>query len=303
MNTPLISVCIAAYNAEKYLEAALRTVQAQSFKNWEIIVTEDGSKDRTEDYVLDFSIKVPQRVVYNRHDTNRGLPTTRNTGIASAAGDWVAFLDADDLWKPNHLESLISASQIEDGDAVFAGSVLYDDATWAKLGTRAPTDVDLSNLPLALYSGRLSITSSSVMIKRSSIAKFGSFSSDFPTCSNTEYWLRILSKGGHMCHSVTNTCIYRQHAASLSQKTADTHTENARVCERYASWDAIPRRISRNRPASLYRLAGQMLLTDNPTAALAQISKSLRLQPFNPKTLGLWAKALLQKNARRHCAA
>jgi glycosyltransferase involved in cell wall biosynthesis len=303
MNTPLISVCIAAFNAEKFLETTLRTIQAQSFKNWEVIVTEDGSKDRTEDHVLDFSIKVPQRVVYNRHPLNRGLPATRNTGIATAEGDWVAFLDADDLWKPNHLESLVSASQIDDGDAVYSGSILYDDATWTKLSTLSPSDDDLTNLPLALYSGRLSIMSSSVMIKRASIEKFGPFSSDFPLCSDAEYWLRILSKGGQMIHSATNTCIYRQHDNALSRRKAPNLTESARVCERYARWNAIPRRMSRTRPASLYRLAGRTLMTENPTAALAPFTQSLRLQPLAPKTLGLWAKAFFQKNSRRQRAA
>lgn len=298
----MISVCIAAYNAEKFLETTLRTVQAQSFKNWEIIVTEDGSKDRTEDYVMDFSIKVPQRVVYSRHPVNRGLPATRNTGIASAEGDWIAFLDADDLWKPNHLESLVSASQIEDCDAIYSGSIIYDDATWTKLSTRAPSDDDLTNLPLALFSGRLSIMSSSVMIKSASTKKFGPFSIDFPLCSDTEYWLRILSKGGQMSHTGTNTCIYRQHDAALSQKKAPILTESARVCERYSHWNAIPRRVSRTRPASLYRMAGRTLMTENPKAALAPFSQSLRLQPLAPKTLGLWAKAFLKQNARRRRA-
>lgn len=295
MNNPLISVCIAAYNSEKYLEATLRTVEAQSHKNWEIIITEDGSKDRTEDYVLDFASKVPQCITYNRHPTNRRLPATRNTGIASASGDWIAFLNADDLWKPNHLDSLISACQIEDSDAIFAGSILYDDATWTKLSTSTPTDSDLANLPLSLYSGRLSIASSSVILKRSSVAKFGPFSSDYPTCCDTEYLLRILSKGGHLSHSQTNTCIYRQYTNPLSKKTTEAYIESARICEHYAGWEAIPRRIRRSRPASLYRKVGQLLLAENPAAARAPISKSLRLQPFSPKTLSLWSKALLRK--------
>ena len=298
MNTPLISVCIAAYNAEKYLEAALRTVLSQTYKNWEIIVTEDGSADRTEEHVQNFAATVNQCVTYNRHDVNRGLPATRNTGIATAEGDWVAFLDADDLWKPDHLDSLLSATQIEDCDAVYSGSHLYDNATWAKLSTRAPSEADLTDLPVALYSGRLSIASSAVMVKRESLIRYGLFADDFPICSNTEYWLRILSKGGHLFYSGADTCIYRQHPAALSSKTVASLTENARVCELYSQWSAIPRLISRTRPASLYSLAGRTLMTENPTAALDSLSNALRLQPFHPKTLGLWAKAFLKHNTR-----
>jgi len=295
MKHPLISICIAAYNAEKYLEATLRTIQSQTFKDWELIVTEDGSKDRTEDFVFDFSLKAPQNVVYNRHPANRGLPATRNTGAATASGEWIVFLDADDLWKPDHLENLVSASHIETSDAVFSGSVEYDDATWTKLRTHSPSNRDLTDLPLALYTGRLAIKSSAAMIKRESLQRFGPIAADFPLCSDTEYWLRILSQGGHLLFSGANTCIYRQHNASLSRKTASTLIETARICEHYAEWATIPRLIARTRTASLYRWAGRSLLDENPADALKPLYSSLRLVPLNPKTLGLWAKAFIRQ--------
>lgn len=298
MNKPLISICIAAYNAEKYLEATLRTIQSQTFKDWELIVTEDGSKDRTQDFVLDFSTKVPQNIVYNRHPTNRGLPATRNTGAAAASGEWIVFLDADDLWKPDHLESLVSASHIETSDAVFSGTVEYEDATWTKLSTHTPSSQDLADLPLALYTGQLAIKSSAAMIKRESLQRFGPIGAEFSLCSDTEYWLRILSQGGHILFSGTNTCIYRQHSAALSRKAAASLIENAHICEHYAEWDAIPRMIARTRTACLYRQAGRSLLADNPADALKPLSNSLRLVPLNPKTLGLWAKAFFSQGTR-----
>lgn len=303
MNTPLISVCIAAYKADKYLEATLRTVYSQTFKNWELVVTEDGSKDRTEDFVAELAHKIPQRVVYSRHESNRGLAATRNTGIATAKGDWIAFLDADDLWKPDHLENLVSASQIEECDAVYSGSIQYDDATWTKLSTRAPSERDLADLPVALYTGRLSIMSSAVMIKRESMQRFGPFAMEFKICSNSEYWLRILFKGGRMIYSGSNTCIYRQHNGGLSGKTANSLTEAARICERYSKWNAIPRLLARTRTANLYRWAGRTLMNENPAAALDPLSHSLRIHPFNPKTIGLWAKAFLRQNTKRERAA
>jgi GT2 family glycosyltransferase len=303
MNQPIISICIAAYNAEKYLEATLRTIQSQTFKDWELIVTEDGSKDRTEEFVSDFSTKVPQNIIYDRHPSNRGLPATRNTGAAAASGEWIVFLDADDLWKPDHLECLVSASHIENADVVFSGSVEYDDATWTKLSTHTPSNQDLADLPLALYTGRLSIKSSAAMISRKSLQRFGPVAPEFHLCCDTEYWLRVLSQGGHLLFSGTNTCIYRQHNASLSRKTAATFIETARICEHYSEWAAIPRLIARTRTASLYRWAGSTLLADNPADALKPLSNSLRLVPLNPKTLGLWAKAFFTQGTRSRRSA
>src|ERR1039457_4756626 len=100
MNTPLVSICIPAYNAERFIPETLASVRAQTYKNWEVIVTEDGTKDSTEELLATFAKPVPQPVIYNRHEINRGLPHTRNTGIGAARGQWIAFLDADDFWEP-----------------------------------------------------------------------------------------------------------------------------------------------------------------------------------------------------------
>ncbi len=303
MNAPVISICIAAHKAEKFIEATLRSVQAQTYKNWELIITEDGSNDRTKKHVDDFACLVNQRVLYLRHDDNRGPSATRNTSITATEGDWVAFLDADDLWKPEHLDDLVSTSQIEEGDAVFTGTVVYDDATWTKLRTCTPSAADLANLPLALFTGRLSIMSSAVMIKRTSLTRFGPFAQEFKICNDTEYWLRLLSKGGSLNHTGATTCIYRSHNAALSRNTQTVLIENARVCERYAREKTIPRIIGRTRTANLYRCAGRELLAKNPNAALDSFAHALHWQPFHPKTIALWAKAFFKRNHHHRHAA
>ncbi|MFT3784348.1 MAG: glycosyltransferase family 2 protein [Nibricoccus sp.] len=303
MKPPLISICIAAYNAEKYLEATLRSVLSQTYKNWELIVIEDSSKDRTEELVTDFSLKVPQTVVYGHHSQNSGLAATRNTSMERASGEWVAFLDADDLWKPEHLEMLVSASQIETCDGIFSGSVEYDDATWTKLSTHFPSDRDLIDLPVAIYTGRLVIVASAVMVARKAFERFGPISPEFSVCSDTEYLLRILSMSGRLMFSGANTCIYRQHSRGLSSDVAKSLIESARVCERYSNWNAIPRLLARARTASLYRTAGSALLKEHPDEALEPLAQSLRLHPFSPKTIGLWAKALLNQGHKRQRAA
>jgi glycosyltransferase involved in cell wall biosynthesis len=296
MNNPLISICITASNTAKYLEAALRSVGGQTYTQWEILVVHDGANERSVATVQDFAFTVSQRVTSRQCKPNQDLPVMRNAGTADADGEWVAFLHADDLWKPDHLASLVSASQIEDSDLVFAGAVVYDDATWTKLGLRTPKVGDLADLPAALFSGRLSILASAVMARKESLRKFGPFAKEFPHCSDTEYWLRILSRDGHLCYSGNDTCIYRQTVAPDSEQTAAVLTESARICERYATWDAIPRSLANARPSKLHRWAARTLIQKNPAAALASLSHALRLQPLNPKNLGLWSRVFLQKS-------
>lgn len=95
-----VSVIIPVYNAEKYIAATVKSVFSQTYKNFEIIIIDDGTPDN--------SVKICQQFNDSRikiiHQRNRGLPGARNTGIRHAQGDYLAFLDADDIWLPEKLE-------------------------------------------------------------------------------------------------------------------------------------------------------------------------------------------------------
>lgn len=99
-NHPFFSVIIPAYNAGSFIEFTLQSVYKQSFTNFEIIVINDGSTDNTRD-ILDTQTDSRIKIV---HQKNSGVSTTRNRGIQLAQGEYLAFLDADDIWLPNHLE-------------------------------------------------------------------------------------------------------------------------------------------------------------------------------------------------------
>lgn len=102
---PQVSVVIPVFNGEQTIRRALDSVFAQTFSNLEVIVVDDASTDRTADIVAQYAC---DRLTIIRSTENRGAGAARNKGIAQARGRWVAFLDADDAWKPNKL-----ARQIE----------------------------------------------------------------------------------------------------------------------------------------------------------------------------------------------
>ena len=285
--TPLVSICIPAYKAERHLEETLRSVAAQSVTDWELIVTEDGSADSTEEIVRRFGQTVPQDVRYTRHEKNRGLPSTRNTGIQAARGTWVAFLDSDDLWKPHHLEALVGATRATLVDLVFSGTEWFEDGSGKVVNRSVPSAADLGQLPVALFAGRLSILPSSVMIRRTCFDRFGPISTEYPHVNDTEYWLRVLKGGGRVAYSGQETCLYRKHTQSMSNRAAELLADSALLCEKYADWDAIPRELRKRRPADLYRWAGKTLFPDNKVEAAKLVRHALRLEPLNPKTLAL----------------
>ena len=112
-----ISIIIPAYNVEKYIAKCLDSVINQCYKNLDVIVVDDGSKDRTGCIIDDYSVKDNRiRVV---HQPNGGLPNARNTGIKYANGDYVMFLDSDDWIEPTCCKVIVSEIQKDKADLVF----------------------------------------------------------------------------------------------------------------------------------------------------------------------------------------
>jgi glycosyltransferase involved in cell wall biosynthesis len=97
MNTPLVSVIIPAYNGERYLAEAIESVLVQTYRPIEIIVVDDGSTDNSA------GIAQSHKEINYIYQSNRGVSVARNAGIASAQGEFIAFLDADDRWTPDKL--------------------------------------------------------------------------------------------------------------------------------------------------------------------------------------------------------
>ncbi len=99
---PLISVVMAAYNRGSFLQRSINSLLEQSFKEWELVVVDDGSNDNTFEIINRYLIEY-QNIRYLKH-SNRKLAITRNAGINASVGRYVTFLDTDDKYKPEHLQ-------------------------------------------------------------------------------------------------------------------------------------------------------------------------------------------------------
>ncbi|WP_367772870.1 glycosyltransferase family 2 protein [Flavobacterium sp. WC2421] len=103
MGQPLVSILIPTFNSEKFISESIRSVQNQTYTNWEIILVDDCSTDSTLCLVEELAIK-DNRIQYSRLEKNSGTGVARNSALALAKGQYIAFLDADDLWKPEKLK-------------------------------------------------------------------------------------------------------------------------------------------------------------------------------------------------------
>jgi len=121
----LVSIIIPAYNAEKYITDTINSVIAQTYKNWEIIIVNDGSTDNTEKVIRQGF--TDERIKYY-YQKNAGVSFARNFGMTKSEGEFIAFLDADDGWEPTNLEKKVSVfNGRRDVDWVFSDMYNADD--------------------------------------------------------------------------------------------------------------------------------------------------------------------------------
>lgn len=184
---PKISVIIPAYNRAYCLEETIDSVLTQTYRDYELIVVDDGSTDNTESL-----IKGRQGIKYLRIVQNSGVSAARNLGIRNARGSYICFLDSDDLWIKIKLER---QALVMERDPSLAAC--YTDEIWVRNGVR----VNSGNRHKK-YSGRIFsyclplciISSSSVMIRAEIIREIGWFDETLPACEDYDYWLRLTAR-------------------------------------------------------------------------------------------------------------
>ena len=128
--TPLVSVVIPAFNAEKFVDRAIESVLSQSYSNFELVVVDDGSTDNTAEIAASF---VDPRI-RNISQPNRGVAAARNRGMAMSAGELIAFLDADDRWDPEKLKAQVNALATKPGCVAIGCFMRYESLDGKVLG-------------------------------------------------------------------------------------------------------------------------------------------------------------------------
>jgi glycosyltransferase involved in cell wall biosynthesis len=107
---PLVSVILCFYNEQRFIKEAIESVRKQTYPSWELVLVDDGSSDHSTMIAKAYALRDPKRIFYVHHEgnTNKGLSASRNRGIRRARGNYIALLDADDVWLPNKLENQLA---------------------------------------------------------------------------------------------------------------------------------------------------------------------------------------------------
>ena len=181
---PLISIIIPTYNRSWILKEAIDSVLSQDFTDFELIIVDDGSTDKTQDILNAYSKDI---IVFKQN--NRGVSAARNAGISLASGRFIAFLDSDDLWLPKKLSAQVDFFK-SNRDAL----ICQTDEIWIRNGVRVNPKKKHKKFAGDLFKQSLSlclVSPSAVMIKRRLFEKVGVFDETLPACEDYDLWLRI----------------------------------------------------------------------------------------------------------------
>jgi glycosyltransferase involved in cell wall biosynthesis len=246
---PQVSGIIIVLNGEDYIGEAIDSVLAQDFDDWELLIVDDGSTDRTRDIARFYVDAHPQRIRLLRHpdEGNHGMSATRNLGIAAARGEYVAFLDADDVWLPTKLSGQIQLLDSHPTAALVYGCTLIWNE-WDSGSERSDYFYSLGVAPDTLYEPpRLfhqllenvhqTPTTCNAMMRRDAMLEVGGFDPAFRDMFEDQIFFAKLLLAYPAYVSGKCWAKYRQHRAATSSQAArkirQAHLRYLRALRRY----------------------------------------------------------------------
>lgn len=190
MHSPVVSVIIPTFNRGHLISRSIKSVLNQTFKDYEIIVVDDGSTDNTEEVVKQLNLK---NLIYVKHKTNKGASAARNTGITISKGDYIAFLDSDDIWLNDKLEKQLNVFKSASLDT----AVVHCGVQYVDINTQQPLtqwiikgDVNKNIFNNFGYAPG----TPTMLIKKEALLDVGLFDEEIPSHEETDLSMRLAKK-------------------------------------------------------------------------------------------------------------
>ncbi|TRO67361.1 glycosyltransferase family 2 protein [Christiangramia sabulilitoris] len=218
----LVSVIMPAYNSEAFIAESIQSVLDQTYSNWELLIIDDASTDSTPSIIQEFLGK-DYRIRFLKNSTNRGTHHTRNKGIKAAQGDFIAFLDADDLWKPEKLKTQLNFLSEHDLNACYSSyELISENGERINKKVMALPVLSYAKLLKANYVGNLTGIYNSKMLGKI-------YSPQISKRQDWALWLEVIKKGGSMQGIQEALAVYRIRKNSISRNKLEMLRYNYRV--------------------------------------------------------------------------
>jgi glycosyltransferase involved in cell wall biosynthesis len=241
---PSVSVVIPAYNVAPYIVETLDAVFAQTFTDFEVIIINDGSLDTDE---LERALApYLDRICYVSQE-NSGAAAARNRGVQQAHGEYIAFLDGDDVWMPDYLDSQLRFMRGGDYDLVYADALLFGDSPVAGKTYMETTPSVGPVTFLSLVRNESHVITSGVVAKRVALIEAGLFDESLRNAQDFELWARLARRGARLAFQRRVLLRYRCREDSLSGDVMNRLAREIRVYRYIAdTYDLTPAERAEN---------------------------------------------------------
>jgi glycosyltransferase involved in cell wall biosynthesis len=265
-----VSVVIPSYNYGRFVADAVKSVLAQTYTNLEVIVVDDGSKDDTRERLAPFG-----SAIRYLHQENKGLSAARNAGIRIATGEWIALLDADDVWHEGKLEAQLTAVSVLDNLGLI-GSLPSK-----TLPTRLPKYPPVVELSVRDFLVSSRTGPSGTLIRRQCFDRVGVFDETLASIEDRDMWLRVATR--FRCVQVQSPCWwYRPHEGQMSRRASRMLENYKKVLDKFFTEHAEYLRFRRLAWSYLYLDAAWSFLDEGDHRAARNLMwKSVRLRPWS----------------------
>ena len=248
-NKPLVTVITIFLNAERFIEEAIESVLGQSYAEWELLLVDDGSTDASTQIALRYAERYPQHVRYFQHDghENKGISASQNLGIGEAKGEYIAFLDADDVWLPEKLNEQVAILEAHAEAVMIYGRTQYwyswtgatEDARRDLLiepGVRPDSVISPPALLVGFLRQEIPVPCpSDIMVRRDKVIDVGGFEDDFRRIFTDQVFYAKLCLRWPVFVAGQSWFKYRKHpysAVSVAKKSGQL--QSARLT--YLNW-------------------------------------------------------------------
>jgi glycosyltransferase involved in cell wall biosynthesis len=287
-NTPLVSIIMPTYNAEKFISKSIQSVLNQTYQNWELIVVNDGSKDNTSKVVESFDDK---RILLIKQK-NSGVSKARNIGIKNAKGAYIAFLDSDDLWLKKKLE--IQVNYMLNHPNIVLSYTYYNsfvgDDTVVKNKQLYPFKINNLNERLLVFNFIATLT---VMVKSDVLKDIGGFDTQLFGPEDWDLWIKVSQKG-NIGYINQNLALYREHDGGISKSKARQLEEEYKVLLRHVLKSENQRLIKYAMWFYNLKLTNFYFSQGDIKSFLSFYMQMIRLLPFKVENITYPLKKLLK---------
>jgi glycosyltransferase involved in cell wall biosynthesis len=291
-----ISIVIATRNRAAYLRRAIASVAAQTWADWEIIIVDDGSTDTTRAEVERFSVDPRIRYLYQ---VQRGVSAARNVGVGRASGEYLAFLDDDDVFLPHKLRTQLWVLENDNSLGLVAGGHHVLDDTGRVLATDEPWKYLAALSPEALLLGNR-FAPNSVLVHRKCWQYVGGFDETLALAEDWDLWLRLALSGCRMTWLRQVVCGVRGQGAHASSNLDAMRQAELRVLEKVFTDSGVRPDLARHRRAAMSRVYLRSAVRQYATGDLHQAPPELeRAIALEPSVLDKHSQQLVDAIATR----